>query len=72
MTTKTRVISYLSDFFINDRVFNRKTEEDGVIVDMYPQDRALIRWRDGTEEWLEINDLGQIKNIGKILEWDNV
>jgi hypothetical protein len=39
---------------------------------MYPQDRALIRWRDGTEEWLEINDLGQIKNIGKILEWDNV
>ena len=42
-----RIISYLTPFFVHDRVFSKKAKIDGVIVELKPLDEALVRWENG-------------------------
>lgn len=65
-----RIVSYFSPFFVNDKVFNKKTKTDGVIVELIPLEKAFIQWESGEAEWIDISKCGDMRNVGKIVEWD--
>lgn len=65
-----RIISYLTPFFVHDRVFSKKAKIDGVIVELKPLDEALVRWETGEIERVTVDKYGAIKDVGKIVEWD--
>lgn len=65
-----RIVSYFAPFFVNDKVFNKKTNTDGVIVELVPLDKALVRWESGDAEWISVDKYGEMRNVGKIIEWD--
>jgi hypothetical protein len=65
-----RIISYLTPFFVHDRVFSKKAKIDGVIVELKPLDEALVRWKNGEIERVTVDKYGAIKDVGKIIEWD--
>ena len=65
-----RIISYLTPFFVHDRVFSKKAKIDGVIVELKPLDEALVRWKNGEIERVTVDKYGAIKDVGKIVEWD--
>ena len=65
-----RIISYLTPFFVQDRVFGKKTKTVGVIVELKPLREAFIRWENGETEWIDVGKYGAIKDVGKIIEWD--
>jgi len=70
---KHRIDVLCNNYFVGESVLHRQTHLTGVIIEMYPLDKAKILWENGQEEWLRIYrgkgyNEGAIENVAKILK----